>query len=92
MARLIATACCRVGQEKRRRGGEEQDAVCNPRRHRLAGQPPRSGQSATVPFAFIPFYGPFAERRILAIHFNQYGRVIGWEIRSNRRSSSSEAP
>jgi hypothetical protein len=41
---------------------------------------------------FIPFYGPFAERRILAIHFNQYGRVIGWEIRSNRRSSSSEVP
>ena len=41
---------------------------------------------------FIPFYGPFAERRILAIHFNQYGRVIGWEIRSNRRSSSSEIP
>jgi hypothetical protein len=33
---------------------------------------------------FIPFYGPFAERRILAIHFNQYGRVIGWESRSNR--------
>ena len=41
---------------------------------------------------FIPFYGPFAERRILAIHFNQYGRVIDWEIRSNRRSSSSEVP
>lgn len=33
---------------------------------------------------FIPFYGPFAERRILAIHFNQYGRVVGWESRSNR--------
>ena len=33
---------------------------------------------------FIPFYGPFAERRMLAIHFNQYGRVIGWETRSNR--------
>ena len=33
---------------------------------------------------FIPFYGPFAERRILTIHFNQYGRVIGWESRSNR--------
>jgi hypothetical protein len=33
---------------------------------------------------FIPFYGPFAERRILVIHFNQYGRVIGWESRSNR--------
>ena len=33
---------------------------------------------------FIPFYGPFAERRILIIHFNQYGRVIGWESRSNR--------
>jgi hypothetical protein len=41
---------------------------------------------------FIPFYGPFAERRILVIRFNQYGRVIGWEIRSNRRSSSSEVP
>ena len=35
---------------------------------------------------FIPFYGPFAERRMLAIHFNQYGRVIGWETRSNRPS------
>ena len=33
---------------------------------------------------FIPFYGPFAERRILTIHFNQYGRVIGWESGSNR--------
>jgi hypothetical protein len=33
---------------------------------------------------FIPFYGPFAERRILTIHFDQYGRVIGWESRSNR--------
>jgi hypothetical protein len=33
---------------------------------------------------FIPFYGPFAERRILIIHFNQYGRVIGWKSRSNR--------
>lgn len=33
---------------------------------------------------FIPFYGPFAERRILTIHFNQYGRVIGWRSRSNR--------
>jgi hypothetical protein len=33
---------------------------------------------------FIPFYGPFAERRMLAIHFDQYGRVIGWETRSNR--------
>ena len=30
---------------------------------------------------FIPFYGPFAERRILTIHFNQYGRVIGWRSR-----------
>ncbi|HTA86964.1 MAG TPA: hypothetical protein VK729_11890 [Silvibacterium sp.] len=35
---------------------------------------------------FIPFYGPFAERRMLAIHFNPYGRVIGWETRSNRPS------
>src|SRR5271157_1134963 len=35
---------------------------------------------------FIPFYGPFAERRMLAIHFNEYGRVIGWETRSNRPS------
>jgi hypothetical protein len=33
---------------------------------------------------FIPFYGPFAERRILTIHFDQYGRVIGWWSRSNR--------
>jgi hypothetical protein len=33
---------------------------------------------------FIPFYGPFAERRMLTIHFDQYGRVIGWESRSNR--------
>jgi hypothetical protein len=33
---------------------------------------------------FIPFYGPFAERRILTIHFDPYGRVIGWESRSNR--------
>ncbi len=33
---------------------------------------------------FIPFYGPFAERRILIIHFDQSGRVIGWESRSNR--------
>jgi hypothetical protein len=33
---------------------------------------------------FIPFYGPYAERRILTIHFDQYGRVIGWESRSNR--------
>jgi len=33
---------------------------------------------------FIPFYGPYAERRILRIHFNQYGRVISWESRSNR--------
>ena len=33
---------------------------------------------------FIPFYGPFAQRRMLVIHFDQYGRVIGWESRSNR--------
>jgi outer membrane protein assembly factor BamE (lipoprotein component of BamABCDE complex) len=33
---------------------------------------------------FIPFYGPFAERRILTIHFDPYGGVIGWESRSNR--------
>jgi hypothetical protein len=33
---------------------------------------------------FIPFYGPFAERRILTIHFSPYGRVIGWESQSNR--------
>jgi hypothetical protein len=33
---------------------------------------------------FIPFYGPFAERRILIIHFDQSGRVISWESRSNR--------
>ena len=33
---------------------------------------------------FIPFYGPFAERRILIIHFDQYGRVISWESHSNR--------
>jgi len=33
---------------------------------------------------FIPFYGPFAERRILIIHFDQYGRVISWQSRSNR--------
>ena len=33
---------------------------------------------------FIPFYGPFAERRILTVHFNEYGRVIGWESQSNR--------
>jgi hypothetical protein len=33
---------------------------------------------------FIPFYGPFAERRVLRIHFDQYGRVNGWESRSNR--------
>src|SRR5580700_344868 len=33
---------------------------------------------------FIPFYGPFAERRILIIHFDQYGRVIRWQSRSNR--------
>ena len=33
---------------------------------------------------FIPFYGPYAERRVLVIHFNQYGRVIGWNSRSNR--------
>ena len=32
---------------------------------------------------FIPFYGPYAERRILVIHFDQYG-VINWESRSNR--------
>jgi hypothetical protein len=33
---------------------------------------------------FIPFYGPYAERRILTIHFDQSGRVIGWGSRSNR--------
>ena len=33
---------------------------------------------------FIPFYGPWAERRILVVHFDQYGRVISWESRSNR--------
>jgi hypothetical protein len=33
---------------------------------------------------FIPFYGPYAERRILVIHFDQYDRVISWESRSNR--------
>jgi outer membrane protein assembly factor BamE (lipoprotein component of BamABCDE complex) len=33
---------------------------------------------------FIPFYGPFAEQRVLAIHFDPYGRVVGWEGRSNR--------
>jgi hypothetical protein len=33
---------------------------------------------------FIPFYGPYAKRRLLIIHFDQYGRVIGWEGRSNR--------
>ena|ERR1700722_265734 len=33
---------------------------------------------------FIPFYGPYAERRILVIHFDQSGRVISWESRSNR--------
>jgi hypothetical protein len=33
---------------------------------------------------FIPFYGPFAERRVLVIHFDQYSRVIGWESRSNQ--------
>jgi hypothetical protein len=32
---------------------------------------------------FIPFYGPFAEQRLLVIHFDQYG-VINWESRSNR--------
>jgi hypothetical protein len=33
---------------------------------------------------FIPFYGPYAERRILVIHFDPYGRVISWESHSNR--------
>ena len=33
---------------------------------------------------FIPFYGPFAELRVLTIHFDQDGRVSGWESRSNR--------
>jgi outer membrane protein assembly factor BamE (lipoprotein component of BamABCDE complex) len=33
---------------------------------------------------FIPFYGPFAERRVLAIHFDPSGRVAAWEGGSNR--------
>lgn len=33
---------------------------------------------------FIPFYGPFAELRVLTIHFDQDGRVSGWQSRSNR--------
>ena len=32
---------------------------------------------------YIPFYGPWAERRVLVIHFDQYG-VVSWESRSNR--------
>jgi hypothetical protein len=32
---------------------------------------------------FIPFYGPWAERRVLVIHFDQNG-VISWESHSNR--------
>jgi hypothetical protein len=32
---------------------------------------------------FIPFYGPFAEQRLLVIHFDQSG-VVNWESRSNR--------
>ena len=32
---------------------------------------------------FIPFYGPWAERRVLVIHFDRYG-VISWESHSNR--------
>ena len=32
---------------------------------------------------FIPFYGPFAEQRLLVVHFDQYG-VVNWESRSNR--------
>ena len=33
---------------------------------------------------FIPFYGPFAELRVLTIHFDRDGRVSGWMSRSNR--------
>jgi len=33
---------------------------------------------------FIPFYGPWAKRQILVIHFDRSGRVIGWESHSNR--------
>jgi hypothetical protein len=33
---------------------------------------------------FIPFYGPWAKRQVLVIHFDQSGRVIGWESHSNR--------
>jgi hypothetical protein len=33
---------------------------------------------------FIPFYGPYAKRQILVIHFDRSGRVIGWESHSNR--------
>ena len=33
---------------------------------------------------FIPFYGPWAERRVLVIHFDQSGRVTAWQSRSNR--------
>jgi len=32
---------------------------------------------------FIPFYGPWAERRVLVIHFGQSG-VVSWESHSNR--------
>ena len=32
---------------------------------------------------YIPFYGPWAERRVLVVHFDQYG-VVSWESRSNR--------
>jgi hypothetical protein len=33
---------------------------------------------------FIPFYGPFAKLRFLTIHFDRYGRVIGWESGTNQ--------
>lgn len=33
---------------------------------------------------FIPFYGPFAEPRVLTIHFDQNGRVSGWESRASQ--------
>jgi hypothetical protein len=33
---------------------------------------------------YIPFYGPWAERRVLVIHFDPYGRVTAWESRSSR--------
>ena len=33
---------------------------------------------------FIPFYGPFAEVRVLTVHFAKNGRVSSWEAGTHR--------